>query len=154
MSPKPEDVKKLRELTGAGVMAAKDALVEAGGDMEAAVRILHQAGAASAAKKADREARNGLVEAYVHAGKIGVVVEVNCETDFVARTDDFKTFARDVAMQIVATDPRDVAELLEQPFIKDEAKTMQALTTDLIAKIGENIVIRRFRRLELGVADD
>jgi elongation factor Ts len=151
---KPQDVKKLREHTGAGVMAAKNALVEAGGEFERAVEILRQQGMANAAKKADREVKNGLVEAYVHAGKIGVVVEVNCETDFVARTDDFKNFAHDVAMHIAAADPRHPQELAAQPFIKDPDRTVTDLTNETIAKLGENIVIRRFKRLELGVSED
>lgn len=194
----PADVKKLRELTGVGMMDAKGALVEAGGDMQKAQDILRKAGAASAAKRADREARAGLVEAYTHAGKIGVVVEVNCETDFVARTDDFKSFTHDIAMQIAASDPQYVAPtdvpedviekekeiyadslagkpemenvrdkiiagkldkyfqtvcLSKQPYVKDPAKNIEELTTELIAKVGENIVIRRFSRIELGVAE-
>jgi elongation factor Ts len=99
------DIKKLRDTTGAGMMDAKKALVEAGGEFEAAVTALRKKGAARAAKRADREATAGLVESYVHSGRIGVLVEVNCETDFVARTDDFKAFARDVAMHIAAAAP-------------------------------------------------
>ena len=188
-----EDIKKLRDSTGAGMMKAKEALEAANGDFDAAVEHLRKSGAASAAKKADREAREGLIEAYVHSGRIGVVVEINCETDFVARTDDFKSFARDIAMHIAAANPaylnpeavpaeaiesekRVYAEetkgkpeeiaakivdgklakfyestcLVQQPFIKDPDKTIDGLTKELIAKLGENIVIRRFTRLELG----
>jgi len=100
-----EDIKKLRNSTGAGMMDAKKALVEANGDLEAATTTLRKKGAARAAKRADREAKAGLVASYVHGDKIGVLVEVNCETDFVARTEDFKTFARDVAMHIAASAP-------------------------------------------------
>lgn len=195
MNPSIEDIKKLREQTGAGMMKAKEALVETNGDFDKAIDVLRKAGAASAAKKADREARNGLVEAYVHGGKIGVVVEVNCETDFVARTDDFKQFAKDLALHIAAASPEylrpeDVpvelsdkerkffedemkeqnkpAEvmnkilegkmakyyegicLIKQPFIKEPDKSIEALTTELVGKLGENIIIRRFARIELG----
>lgn len=195
MAVNVEDIKKLRDITGAGMMKAKEALVEADGDLEKAVELLRKAGAATAAKKADREAKNGLVEAYVHGGKIGVLVEVNCETDFVARTEDFQQFAHDIAMQIAATNPEyispdqvpeDVIEkekqiyagemegqnkpaeviekiiagklekyyetvcLVRQPFVKDPDKTIEQLTTELIARLGENIVIRRMSRLELG----
>ncbi len=188
-----EDIKKLRDMTGAGMMDAKKALEEAGDDMEKAVEVLRKKGVASAAKKADREARAGVIESYVHGEKIGVLVEINCETDFVARTDDFKQFAHDIAMHIAATNPEytnpeDVPEeviekekeiyrgevegkpaeimdkivagkldkyyegvcLMRQPFVKDPDKSIQELTTELVAKIGENIVIRRFSRLELG----
>lgn len=105
MSVTVEDIKKLRDQTGAGMMDAKKALVEAGGDLEAATTALRKKGADRAAKRADREAKAGLVSSYVHGDKIGVLVEVNCETDFVARTDDFKTFTRDVAMHIAASAP-------------------------------------------------
>ena len=105
MSVTVEDIKKLRNSTGAGMMDAKKALVEANGDLEAATTTLRKKGAARAAKRADREAKAGLVASYVHGDKIGVLVEVNCETDFVARTEDFKTFARDVAMHIAASAP-------------------------------------------------
>lgn len=188
-----EDIKKLRDLTGAGMMKAKEALEASDGDMDKAVQYLRERGEASAAKKSDREARAGVVEAYVHGGRIGVLVEVNCETDFVARTDDFKEFARDVAMHVAAANPeylnpeavpaevvekeREIyrkevegkpAEILEkivdgklakyyeqvcllnQPFVKDPDKSVGQLTTELVAKLGENIVIRRFVRYELG----
>src|SRR5574341_1406762 len=106
-----EDVKKLRELTNAGVMDCKKALDEAGGNIEKAIQVLREKGIASAEKRAGRETRQGLVESYIHAGgRIGVIVEVNCETDFVARTPDFKALAHDVAMQIAATDPPSVGE--------------------------------------------
>ncbi len=187
------DIQKLRQSTGAGMMKAKEALEASDGDFDKAVTWLREKGEASAAKKGDREARAGMVEAYVHGGRIAVLVEVNCETDFVARTDDFKTFARDVAMHVAAANPEyltsedvpaDVVEaerklaakgaegkpeevvakivdgklakyyegvcLVNQPFVKDPDKTVGQLTTELIAKLGENIVVRRFVRYELG----
>ncbi|MGE5619101.1 MAG: translation elongation factor Ts [Sphingomonadaceae bacterium] len=158
-------VKQLREATGAGVMDAKRALEAAGGDMAKATEILKEQGLARAAKKAERKASQGLVDAYIHAGgRIGTLVEVNCETDFVARTDDFKKLVHDIAMQIAATNPRVVGNeadidleqipaeevLLKQPFIKDPSVTIEDLVKDHIARIGENIVIRRFARFELG----
>src|SRR6266704_5321769 len=100
-----DDIKKLRDQTGAGMMKAKEALTESGGDFDKAVLWLREKGEATAAKKADREARAGLIESYVHSGRIGVLVEVNCETDFVARTADFKEFARDIAMHVAAANP-------------------------------------------------
>ncbi len=159
-------VKALREQTGAGVMDAKRALESTGGDMAKASEILKEQGLARAAKKAERVAGQGLVEAYIHAGgRIGAMVEVNCETDFVARTDDFKRLTHDIAMQVAATKPRIVGNeqempegeqipdeeiLLKQPFIKDPSITIQDLVKNSIAKLGENIVVRRFARFELG----
>ncbi len=189
-------VKELREMTGAGMMDCKNALVEAEGDMEKAVEILRKKGIAKAEKKAGRATKDGLVDAYIHAGgKLGVLVEVNCETDFVANTDDFKTFVRNVAMQIAATNPiairrEDVPEevvnrekeiyreqalssgkpehivdkiaegklekffaenvLLEQAYIRDPEKTIKDYLTETIAKLGENISIRRFARFRIG----
>lgn len=189
-------VKELRERTGAGMLACKQALVEARGDMERAITILREKGLAAAARKAGRVANDGLVEAYIHGGgRIGVLVEVNCETDFVARTEEFRTLARDLAMQIAAARPEyirreDVPEevvarerailraqalregkpekvvdrmvegrlekffkeqcLLEQPFIKDPNITVGQLITEKIARLGENITVRRFARFELG----
>jgi elongation factor Ts len=189
-------VKELREQTGAGILDCKLALQEADGDLEKATELLRKKGLARAAKKADRIANEGLIEAYIHAGgRIGALVELNCETDFVARTDAFNELAHDLAMQVVATNPlylddEDVpAEILEaqketfrleaagegkpdhvverivegkmakyfdqvcllrQPFIKDEGLTVRDLITEKIAQIGENIVVRRFARFELG----
>jgi elongation factor Ts len=188
-----EDIKKLRDQTGAGMMKAKEALEASKGDYDKAVQWLREKGEATAAKKADREARAGSIEGYVHSGRIGVLVEINCETDFVARTEDFKVFARDIAMHVAATNPEYLspeaipaevverekaiyrkevagkpAEMIEkivdgklakyyeqvclvnQPFVKDPDITVGKLTTDLVAKLGENIVIRRFSRMELG----
>jgi elongation factor Ts len=193
-------IKDLRERTGAGMADCKKALQEVDGDLEKAIDFLRKKGLAKAAKKAGREASEGAVASYIHAGgKIGVLVEINCETDFVARNEDFIAFTRDVAMQIAAMNPtvvrkEEVSEeaiakerevrieqakidpknagkpeavlgkilegqiskwikeqaLLDQPFVKDPNKTIEQLQQELVAKIGENIKIRRFARFELG----
>jgi elongation factor Ts len=189
-------IKDLRERTGAGMSDCKKALTEVAGDMDKAIDYLRAKGLAKAAKKAGREATEGAVVSYIHAGgRIGVLVEVNCETDFVARNEDFQAFTRDVAMQIAAMGPQfvrkdEVSEdvvarerevllakakesgkpeavvvkmvdgqiskwmkeicLLDQPFVKDPDKTIEQLQQELIAKIGENIKVRRFVRFELG----
>ena len=189
-------VKELRERTGAGMMDCKKALSATDGDLEKAIDFLREKGLAAAAKKAGRVAAEGLVEAYIHGGgRIGVLVEVNCETDFVAKTDAFKELVKDIAMHIAATNPsylkREVVPtaeleheqavlaeqarnegkpekiiekmvagriekyykevcLMEQPFVKDPDKTISDLITESIAKIGENISIRRFTRYQLG----
>ena len=190
-----EAVKDLRERTGAGMMDCKRALVESDGDMDKAVARLREKGLAAAAKKADRDAKDGLVESYIHPGnKVGVLIEVNCETDFVARTDDFRKLVRDLAIQVAGLAPLYVdidrvpeadvekkrAELLaaealakkpenirgqivdgqlkkwysevclyQQPF-RDTDQTVQGLVTDAIARLGENIKVRRFSRFALG----
>ena len=158
-------IKQLREETGAPVMDCKRALDEAGGNIEGAKQKLRERGAAIAEKKAGRVAAQGMVNSYIHGGgRIGVLVEVNCETDFVARSDDFKMLVREIAMQIAATDPRWIGNeedapaeypenelpLLKQPFIRDEKRTIQELVNEAIGKLGENIVVRRFTRYELG----
>ena len=189
-------VKELRERTGAGMMECKAALEEADGNVEVAIDILRAKGAAKAAKRAGREATEGVIASYVHmGGKIGVLVELNCETDFVARTESFQSLARDVAMHIAAANPlaiaadgipADVIEreravfreqvrnegkpeqiwdkivegklkkfyqdnaLLNQPYVKEPEKTVEALITEVSAKTGENIVVRRFSRFALG----
>jgi elongation factor Ts len=160
-------VKALRERTSAGIMECRNALEETGGDTEKAVELLRQRGIMKAGKKADREAKQGLVESYIHGGgRIGVLVELNCETDFVARTEGFRALARDIAMQVAAMAPRYVGPderpadidgndpenlaLLEQPFIRDPKKTIGDLVKENIATVGENIVVRRFVRYELG----
>lgn len=189
-------VKELRERSGAGMMDCKKALVETNGDMEAALKYLKEKGLSQAAKKAGRIAAEGLVDAYIHmGGRIGVLVEVNCETDFVAKTAEFQEFVKDIAMHIAASNPvyvsrEDVPEdviarekeifkaaalnegkpehivdkivdgriekflseicLLEQPFVKDPDLTVQQVLTEKIAKMGENISIRRFARFERG----
>lgn len=145
-----EQIKQLREETNVSVMECKNALEEAGGDMKKALEILKEKGKAKALKKAGREAKQGLVEAYIHNnGKIGVVLELNCETDFVARNEDFKALAHDIAMHIAAIAPKDKEELLQQPFIKDEKQKIEDLINGAIAKLGENIRIGEFSRLEI-----
>ncbi len=187
-------VGELRESTGAGLMDCKKALVEAEGDFDAAIELLRKRGVAKAAKKANREASEGLIDSYIHlGGKVGVLCEINCESDFVAKTDDFKKFVRDIAMHIAAASPvcvsreeidpaileaeKKVAEgqaegkpaqavekivegklnkylsencLLEQAYVKDPDKTIQQVLTENIAKMGENMVIRRFARFQIG----
>lgn len=166
MRSSTETIKEIREKTGAGVIDCKKALDEAEGNMEKACEILIQRGVALAQKKSDRAAEQGIIETYVHSGgKIGVMVEVNCETDFVARTNEFKELAHNIALQIAAMAPKFVSPeettsdtksdpqtdcLLLQPFIKDPTKTIQDIITETIAKIGENIKVRRFTRFELG----
>ena len=193
-----DDIKKLRELTGIGLTDAKKALIEAEGDFDKALEEMRKKGLTKAEKKGDREAREGLIESYVHSGRIGVIVEVNCETDFVARLDDFKTLAHEVAMQIAAMSPKYVSEadipveemervkaelmaseslaskpeemrekivegqlkkhfaeqvLMSQAYILDDSKTVEQHIKEAIAKLGENIVIRQFKRIELGVSE-
>lgn len=193
-----DDIKKLRELTGVGLTDAKKALVETDGDFDKALEAMRKKGLTKAEKKGDREAREGLIESYVHSGRIGVVVEVNCETDFVARLDDFKTLAHEIAMQIAAMSPKYVSEadipaeemervrtelmasealagkpeemrekivdgqlkkhfveqvLMSQAYILDDSKTVEQHVKEAIAKLGENIVVRQFRRIELGVSE-
>jgi len=159
-------IKELREKTGAGVIDCKKALIEAEGSLEKATEILNQRGLVLARKKADRAADQGVIEAYVHqGGHIAALIEVNCETDFVARTDEFKELAHNLALQTAAMSPQfvspedmpqetdkdpQIACLLLQPFIKDPNKTVQDIITETIAKVGENIKVRRFVRLELG----
>jgi len=142
-------VKDLREKTGAGMMDCKKVLTETDGDMEKAIELLRERGIAKAAKKSDRIAAEGLVEAYVSEDKkIGVVVEVNAETDFVAKNEEFKNFVKDVAMQIAKTNPSNVEELLQQNSIVEPDKTVNEVLTNKIATIGENMSIRRFARYE------
>ena len=193
-----DEVKKLKELSGVGLTDAKRALEEADGDFEKALAEMRKKGLTKAEKRGEREASQGLVDTYVHGGRIGVLVEVNCETDFVARTDDFKNLTHDLAMHIAATNPRFVnvedvpaeereakateftekvknegkpenmvpqivegmlkkhfAEmcLMEQPFIKNPDETVGTLVKSNGAKLGENIVVRRMARFELGVSD-
>lgn len=143
-------VMELRNRTGVGMMEAKKALVQAGGDMEQAIAGLKAKGAEVATKKSSRAAGEGVVESYIHAGKIGVMVEVNCETDFVARNPEFKTFAHEVALQIASMGPSSVDELYDSPYIKDPNKTIREFRNELVQKIGENIQIKRFIRYELG----
>jgi elongation factor Ts len=145
-----EKIKKLREKTGAGVMAVKRALDEANGDEKKAEEILKERGVEIAAKKADRAMAHGLIDSYTHLGKIGVLVEVSCETDFVARNEDFKNFVHEIALQVAQSDAKNVEELLKEEYFKEPGKTIDDLLKETIAKIGENIKIRRFVRYILG----
>ena len=163
-----ETIKEIRSITGAGIMDCKRALQETTGDMEKALDLLRERGFAKAEKRSEREVREGLVDVYIHTGgRIGALVEVNCESDFVARTDDFKELVHNIAMQIAATDPGfmspddipdDLDEevnpaevcLLCQPFIRDPQRSIQDIVTEVIAKTGENIKVNRFTRFELG----
>lgn len=144
-----DQIKKLRELTQAGFADCKNALEEAGGDMKKAEEILRKKGFEKAAKKSDRETKSGLVESYVHGGRIGVLVSLLCETDFVARTDEFKTLAHEIALQVSSMNPKDVSVLLKQEYIRDSSKTIEELIKETIAKLGENIQIGEFKRSEI-----
>jgi elongation factor Ts len=162
----PEAVKRLRELTGAGMLDCKNALEEGGGDFEKAKEILRQKGHSAAAKKAERVTAEGLVQAYLHHnGRVGALVEVNCESDFVARTDDFRELVKNIALHVAGASPQYVAAedipegtegdpkelcLLLQPFVRDESVSIQEMVTEAIRKTGENIRVRRFARFELG----
>ena len=144
-----ELVKELREKTGAGMMDCKKVLTETDGDMEKAAELLRERGIAKAAKKSDRIAAEGLVATYVSEDKkIGAVVEVNSETDFVAKNEDFRSFVKDLVEQVAKENPKDMEELLNQKSIKDSSKTIKEILTDKIATIGENMTIRRFERFE------
>ena len=166
MAVSVESIKALRERTGAGIMECKRALEQVEGDLDRAQDIILESGIAAAAKKASRATTEGLVEAYIHSGsRVGALVEVNCETDFVARTAEFKSLAHDVAMQVAAmaplyvdnadlpdeetSNPQEVC-LLQQPFIKEPTKTVQDLVNEMVARLGENVRIRRFARFSLG----
>ena len=193
-----EDIKKLKELTGIGLTDAKLALVEAKGNFDKALEALRKKGVTKAEKKGEREARQGIIDSYVHSNRIGVIVEVNCETDFVARTDNFKSFVHEIALQIASMAPiyvsqadipaselkrvqaeakeRAVAEgkpasmidkivegqvkkhfaekvLLDQEYIKNEKQTVADFVKENIAKTGENLIIRQFKRIELGISE-
>ena len=159
-------IKTLREKTGAGIIDSKKALEQTNGDIVAAEKILKEKGLSDASKRATRKTQMGVVESYIHGGgRIGSMVELGCETDFVARTDEFKNLAHDIAMQVAALKPQFIAVedvpsgfqgnveevvLLKQPFIRDQGKTIQDLVTELISKTGENIKVRRIARFELG----
>jgi elongation factor Ts len=151
MANTKDDVKRLREETGAGVMDCKRALEETKGDFEKAAALIKERGLEKAQKKSDREAKEGLVEAYVHAGgRIGAMVELSSETDFVSRSPDFQKLAKELAMQVAAMDPKNVDELLEQVYIRDSSKKVGDLVTGIAATTGENVRVRRFKRFQLG----
>lgn len=144
-------VKQLRELTSASVADCKNALSEAKGDIEKAKEIMREKGIESASKKGSRATEQGLVESYVHQnGRIGVLVELLCETDFVARTMEFKHLAHEIAMQVASMNPKDTDTLKNQEYIRDGSKKIEDLIKETIAKLGENIVIKRFERFEVG----
>lgn len=145
------DVKKLREETGAGFSDCREALESTGGDLEKAKTWLNEKGIEKSAKKSDREVKSGMIEVYSHGGRVGVLVELLCETDFVARTEDFKNLAHELALQITSMNADSVAMLLEQEYIRDTSLTIADLIKATVAKLGENIQIGRFERIELGV---
>lgn len=145
-----DQVKQLRQETQAGVMEAKKALEESESDMKKAKAWLVKRGLDKAAKKADRETSEGIVEAYIHTGgKVGALIKLTCETDFVARTEEFKTLARELAMQVASMHPKDVDELLSQDYIRDTSKTVADLVKETIAKVGENIQVAEFRVIHI-----
>lgn len=190
-----EQIKKLKELSGVGLTDAKKALVEADGDFDKALEAMRKKGLTKAEKRGDRETREGLIEAYIHDGRLGAIVEVNCETSFVAKTDEFKTLAHQIAMQVASMAPLYVSEdsipaevkeakkkelaenfkgpenmkeqilegqlkkafadkvLMNQPYILDDSKTVAEFIRESIAKTGENITVRQFKRIELGVTE-
>lgn len=198
-----DEIKKLKELTGVGLTDAKKALVEAGGDFDKALKAMREKGLTKAEKRGEREAREGIVESYIHGDRIGVLVELNCETDFVARTDKFRELAHEIALQVAAMRPKWVSEndipeeekarkrdeliaaaktdeknakkpedilnkiidgqlnkyfgelvLLDQPYWKDDSKTVGDLVKETAAQLGENVVVRRVARFEIGVTED
>ncbi|MBR3248778.1 elongation factor Ts [Candidatus Saccharibacteria bacterium] len=190
-----EQIKKLKELSGVGLTDAKKALVEAKGDFDKALEAMRKKGLTKAEKRGDRETREGLIDAYIHDGRLGAIVEVNCETSFVAKTDEFKTLVHQIAMQVASMNPLYVSEedipeadrkaklkeletnfkgpenmkdqilegqmkkafadkvLMNQPYILDDSKTVADFIKESIAKTGENITIKQFKRLELGVSE-
>jgi elongation factor Ts len=144
------EVKTLREETGAPVMEVRRALMETDGNVEEAKEILKQKGLEKVEKRAERETAQGLIETYVHAGgKIGSMIHLACETDFVARTDEFKKLATELAMQVAAMDPQNVEELLDQEYIREPGKKISNLVAEVIAKTGENIQVKRISRFSL-----
>lgn len=149
MKINPQDVQRLREATGAGVMDCRRALKDAKGDFDAAANLLRERGIEKVEKRSGRITGAGLVHSYVHAGRIGVLIDLRAETDFVVRSDPFRALAHELAMQIAASAPENVEELLKQPYIKDESRTVKNLVNEVIAKVGENVRVERFCRIEL-----
>src|SRR3989344_5402059 len=144
-------LKKIREETGFGVMDIRKALDKASGDEKKAIELLKKWGIEKSEKKADRETKAGIIESYIHGeGKVGVLLELLCETDFVARTDDFKKLAHELALQISGMNPKDVKELLTQEYIRDNSQKVEDLVKQSIGKLGENITVSRFSRLKIG----
>lgn len=144
-----DNIQRLRELTGAGVMECQKALKEAGGNFEKAISIIHKQGEVLAQKKKERITGAGVLKSYIHNERVGVLLELRCETDFVARSKEFKELAHNLAMQIAAMDPKDIDDLLTQLYIKDESLTVDSLIKNIVAKFGENIKVERFCRYEL-----
>lgn len=145
-----KDLKKLREETGAGIADCRQALEEASGDMAKAKEWLKKKGLDKASSKSGREVKKGIVEVYSHNGKRGVLVELLCETDFVAKTDDFKNLAHELSLQVASMNPSSVEELLSQEYIRDATQTVDQLIKSVIGKLGENIQVGRFERISLG----
>ncbi len=145
----PKEVKKLRDKTKMGIMACKKALKEAKGDFDRAKSNLMEKAKEKSAKKKDREINSGLIKSYVHNGRVGVLLKLGSETDFVAKNDDFKELAHELCLQIASMDPEDRDELLEQPYIKDQGKTVKEVIDKAVGKIGENIQVAEFTRYEI-----
>ena len=145
-----EQIKKLRQETGAGIADCKEALKESDGDMEKAKEVLKKKGFDKASSKSDREVKAGVVDVYSHSGKVGVLVELLCETDFVARTEDFKNLAHELSLQIASMNPSSQEELLKQEYIRDNTQTIDQLIKSAAGKLGENIQVGRFERVALG----
>ncbi len=143
------NIQKLRDITGAGVMECKKSLEEASGDFNKAIVIIHKRGLVKAEKKSERITGAGILESYIHNGRVGVMLELHCETDFVAKNPVFKELARNLSMQIVAMNPASVEDLLQQEYIKDESLTVENFIKQTIAKFGENIQVERFCRYEI-----
>jgi len=142
-------LQELREKTGAGVMECKRALDESEGDFDGAMALIHERGIAKVEKRAGREAGAGLVKSYIHNERIGVLLDLRAETDFVVRSEPFRALAQELVMQIAATNPESVETLLAEPYIRDEARTVKDIVNDVIAKVGENIRVNKFFRMEV-----
>jgi elongation factor Ts len=144
-----ETIQKLREITGAGVMECKRAFTDAKGDFDEAKKLIHERGLVKVEKRADRETGAGLIQSYVHNERIGVLVDIRAETDFVVRSEPFRHLAHELAMQIAAVASANIDELLAQPYIRDESKTVGDLVKDVIARVGENVRVAGFSRMEI-----
>ena len=149
MKNSAKDIQKLREITGAGVMDCKKALGEAKGDFDAAMKLIREKGLEKVEKRAGRDTGAGLVHSYIHNERIGVLLELRAETDFVVRSDPFQKLAHELIMQIAASAPAGVEELLNQPYIKDETRKVADIVNEVIAKVGENIRVNQFYRIEI-----
>ena len=149
MAHKTDDIQKLRDITGAGVMDCKQALTDAKGDFDVALSVIKERGLLKVEKRVGRETGAGLVHSYVHNERIGVLLDLRAETDFVVRSEPFKKLAHDLAMHIAAAAPADTDSLLKQPYVKDESKTVADIVKDVIGRVGENITVKAFHRLEV-----